>query len=180
MERTETTILEVVPEKKQSAVKRQTEFGWTLVSAQEETKMSGGQTEKRVKLLFTRTASAEWIEDMKHLEKELAEHDGSVRFGTDGLVKVGEKPSGGIPIPILIVGAFAGFLVGWVAYDISGGILAGFLTAGGIGTFLFQQSQQKLAVHTLACRQATDIFKRKRREILVRIRAHVNTQQSTR
>ena len=179
MERTETTIVETVPEKKQAAVRRQQEFGWTLVSAQEETQLSGGQSRKLVKLLFTRTASAEWIEDMQHLEKELEAHDGSVRFGSDRLVILGDKPSTTLPLPILIIIASTGYLLGWFIYEIIGGIALGIVAATLSWAIFRQQGMKKLAKHTAQRRKATEAFKKKRHELFVRIRAHANTREST-
>ena len=178
MERTETTVVETVPEKKQAAVQRQQEFGWTLVSAQEDTHLSGGQSRKRVKLLFTRTASSAWLEDMKHLEKELADLDGSVTIGSDRLVILGDKPTLNLPIPILIIIGSTGYLIGWFIYEIVGGIGLGIISAAVSWAVYRQQGKKKLAKHTAARRKATDTFKKKRHELLVRIRAHANTRES--
>ena len=175
-ERTETTIVEVPPERKQAAVKRQQEFGWTLVSAQEETKLSGGETRKRVKLLFTRTATAEWVEDMKHLEKELQTLDTSVEIGSDKLVVLPNRPILNLPVPILIVIAFGGYLAGWFVAGLAGGIIGAFVLTAGSWLFYRQRGRKKLLVHTAARKKATEAFIDSRRELLVRLRAHVNTR----
>jgi len=179
MERTETIVIDVLPERKQAAIRKQQEFGWTLVSAQEGTELTGSQSRKQVKLLFTRTASSEWLEDMKHLENELQVHEKSARFGSDGLVLIGGKPMVNLPIPILIVIAFAGYLVGWVTLEIVGGIAFGIILTV-LSWFAYrQQAKRKLQRHTETRRKATDAFKKKRHEILVRVRAHENTRASS-
>ncbi len=172
MERRETTVVETAPEKKQSVVRKQQEFGWTLVSAQDDTKLTGGQSRKQVKLLFTRTASDDWIKDMNLLQKELEDHDKSVKFGTDKLVLIGDKPSSSLPVPILIVIAFAGYLAGWIVLDMVGGIIMGPVAAAGSWLFFRQRAKRLIEQHTTRRKKATEAFLNKRREILARVRLH--------
>ncbi len=159
-------------------MRKQEEFGWTLVSAQEGATLRGGQVKKLTKLLFTRTGTPEWIEDMNHLEEEFTEFHKGVRIGRDGLVLLGSAPRTRPQFPLLLVTLFAGYLVGWAILDITLGSIIGVLSVLVLWVVYQQRGAKRLAVHTAARRKATDEFRKKRNEILVRVRAHVNTRDS--
>lgn len=173
MERAESLVVGVKPERQQSEVRKRLEFGWVLTSSQNEAVMKEGETRREVKLIFTRTGSEERLSELKKLEKEWEMLMKSVAFDERGRLMVDRRPVAAMPWGLIVA---IGVIGGGVCWAVLGGLpgAVAALFAGLVATLVFQNRVEAAqAEYSRRVDAATVTFHKKQKDILFRARATV-------
>jgi hypothetical protein len=171
MERVESLVVGVKPERQQSEVRRRQEFGWVLTTSQNEAVLKDGESRREMKLVFTRSGSEERLAELKRLEQEWEVLMKSVAFDERGRLVVDRRPLGGMPWgSIVSIGLIAGGLCWALLGALAGAIAA--LFAGLVATLIFQNRLEAAeAEYSRRVDAATVTFHKKQKDILFRARA---------
>jgi hypothetical protein len=171
MERAESLVVGVKPERQQSEVRRRQEFGWVLTASQSEAVLKGGETPSEVKLVFTRTGSEERLSELKKLEQEWETLMKSAVFDERGRLVVDGRTAAGMPWRMIgAIGVIAGGLCWALLGALPGAIAA--LFAALVATLVFQNRLDAAeAAYSRRVDAATVEFHRKQKDILFRARA---------
>lgn len=171
MERAESLVVGVKPERQQSEVRKRQEFGWVLTTSQNEAVLREGESRREVKLVFTRTGSEERLSELKKLEQEWEALMRSVAFDERGRLVVDRRPVLSMPWGLIVaIGVIAGGLCWALLGAVPGAIAA--LFAALVATLVFQNRVE--AAETVYSRRvdaATVEFHKKQKDILFRARA---------
>ncbi|MCU0453719.1 MAG: hypothetical protein MUE68_08660 [Bacteroidetes bacterium] len=171
MERAESLVVGVKPERQQSEVRRRQEFGWILTSSQNEAVMKDGETRREVRLIFTRTGSEERLAELKCLEKEWETLMKSVAFDERGRLVVDRRPVAEMPWGLI---AAISIIVGGLCWAVLGELAAAIaaLFAGLVATLVSQNRVEAAeAEYSRRVDAATVEFHKKQKDILFRARA---------
>ncbi len=171
MDRVESLVVGVRPERQQSEVRRRSEFGWILTSSQEEAVLKGSESRKEMKLIFTRSGSEERLAELKRLEQEWDKLMKSVAFDERGRLVVDRRPVDSMPWGLVVAAAVATGGLCWAFMGALPGAVAG-LFAGLVATLIFHNRVE--AARTEYSRRvdsATVAFHKKQKDILFRARA---------
>lgn len=171
MERAESLVVGVKPERQQSEVRKRQEFGWVLTAAQNEAVLKENETRREVKLVFTRTGSEERLSQLKKLEEEWEALMKSVAFDERGRLVVDRRPVGGMPWGLIgAIGVIAGGLC-WALLGAFPGAIAA-LFAALVATLVFQNRVEAAeAAYSRRVDAASVEFHKKQKDILFRARA---------
>ncbi len=178
MERTETLVLGVTPERRQNEVRKRKAFGWVLGTAHEEAVLKAGETRKEIKLVLTRTGSEQRLGQLKQLEEEWDTLMKSVVLDERGRIIADRRPVEGLPWPFIISQALVvGGLI-WALTNVIVGVVAT-LASGSIAFFMYQRrADTAMALYSTRVDAATVAFHRRQKDILTRARAAVNAREN--
>ena len=113
MDRTETLVVGIPPERRQGEVRKRQEFGWTLATAHEEAVLKGNEARKELKLVFTRTSTEERLSELKTLEQEWETLMKTVTLDEKGHVVADRRPVDGLPWPLIVAAAVGSGGLAW-------------------------------------------------------------------
>lgn len=178
MERTETLVYGVLPERRQNEVRKRQEFGWVLGTSHEEAVLKPGETRKEIKLVFTRTGTEARLQQLKQLEEEWEKLMKSVVLDESGRIVADRRPVEGLPWPLIIsVALVAGGLI-WALSTLFAGLVAT-VAGGSIAYFYYRrQADTAMALYSTRVDAATVAFHRRQKDILTRARAAVNAKEN--